>query len=174
MNSKSFLSLLRDSFQDLCEPILYMPGREKSFQAALYASIKMRIHAAQDVAEDLVLEQEVTKSLRLHAIVRRPDLILHVPFESGRTTSRGEGNLVSLEIKVNAGLEAAHADYDKLARMCEMLHYEIGVFVNVGAEYTHWTTYTGRHKDRLKGFAVRLANKVVLINEEPHPSVVEA
>jgi hypothetical protein len=166
VNPEDFLAALRTSLVAIDEPVCYLDGREGTFQARLFTELLHRLPGLGEVAQDFRLEQEVTKTIKLHGFRKRPDLILHKPFELGITGSRTDGNFACMELKVRAGCASALKDYEKLAKFCDQLNYDLGIFINIGRSDTHRDAYDGPHGDRIHGFGVVLQDGVVTITPD--------
>ena len=106
------------------------------------------------------------KRMKDHGFTIRPDIIIHIPFEQANYSARTEGNFVVIELKLRASEAQAVADYENLARMCEVLDYPLGIFVNIASNETYFESYEGEFKDRLHAFGVRLNNDQVVIVEQ--------
>ncbi len=156
------LNIVRESLIAISHPRYYKT--ERGFQGEFLAELKQRLPSLQ--WEGAIVEQEYQKRMPDHGIRIRPDIIVHVPFESGRTISRSEGNFVVFELKLNADAKDALQDYENLSSMCEVLGYPLGVFINISATSAHLNQYHGPHKEKLHAFAVRLHGNQVEVQDE--------
>jgi hypothetical protein len=50
---------------------------------------------------------------------------------------RAEGNRAVVELKLNATTAEAAEDFESLAAMIQVLHYPLGLFVNIASTVTH-------------------------------------
>lgn len=156
------LNIVRQSLAAIKLPRFYKT--ERGFQGALLTELERRLPSLQ--WEGAIVEQEYQKRMRDHGIRKRPDIIIHVPFEDGLHNSRREGNFVVFALKLNAGIKKALSDFKKLSNMCEVLGYPIGIFINISADNAHLNDYHGPHKEKLHAFAVRLNGDQVEVKEE--------
>lgn len=127
------LNIVCESLATINHPHFYKT--ERGFQGAFLAELGLRLPTLQ--WEGTIVEQEYQKRMRDHGIKIRPDIIIHVPFEDGRHNSRREGNFVVFELKLNATPQDALSDYDHLSRICEVLKFLAGIFINMGSNSTH-------------------------------------
>ena len=70
-----------------------------------------------------------------------------------------------IELKLSATEVQAIADYQNLARMCEVLDYPLGIFVNIASTENYFDSYEGEFKQRLYGFGVQSDNGTIVLNE---------
>lgn len=157
------LNFIRESLFAIKHPRFY--ETERGFQGVLLAELVRRIPSIK-CQEPIIVEQEYQKRMSDHGMRIRPDLVIHVPFEAGRQSSRREGNFVAFELKLKAGVNEALADYANLSSMCEVLDYPLCVFINIGASSAHLNEYHGPHKEKLHAFSVRLYMGQVEVREE--------
>ena len=125
--------LLLEALKSIREPHLF--ETERGFQGELLAQLRIRIGDAQFPGEPIV-EQEYQKTMPLHGLNTRPDIIVHIPFERGRAEQRDQGNFVAMELKLRATERDAIEDFGKLARICEILAYPLAVFINIDSRET--------------------------------------
>ena len=137
---------------------------ERGYQGALIAELQNELTSFN--WDNAIIEQEYQKRIRPHGIRVRPDIIIHVPFNSDEHNTRGEGNFVVFELKLNARENAALTDLENLSQMCSLLNYPLGVFININASSTHLDKYDGENKDKLVGYSVNLNNDQVSFVKE--------
>jgi hypothetical protein len=133
---------------------------ERGYQGELLA----RLHAALPalgLPGDAIIEQEYQKTLPLHNINIRPDIIVHVPTPEGG--NRAVGNFAVFELNFQAGPKEAQEDFDNLDTVIGALNYPLGVFVNIDSIRTQSASYQGAHRDRIHFFAVRLIDGSVQV-----------
>lgn len=139
---------------------------ELGYQAELYAELRTELqHFGWNNA---IIEQEYQKRIKDHKTRIRPDLIIHVPFDSNKHNSRGEGNFVVFELKLNSNNNEKKAiiDYEKLAVMCEELSYPYAVSININGNTTYIEKYVGVHKDKILAYRVKLVGDNVEVQRE--------
>lgn len=135
---------------------------ERGFQGELSSELRNRLPAFE--LQGAIVEQEYQKRQKAHGFNIRPDIIIHIPFEGSGFSKRDEGNFVVIELKHKAAKSEAVEDYNKLSKMCEVLNYPFGVFVNIQSDQTYFENFEGKYKDRLCGFAVMFdetENKII-------------
>ena len=137
---------------------------ERGYQGALIAELQNELTSFN--WDNAIIEQEYQKRIRPHGIRVRPGIIIHVPFNSDEHNTRGEGNFVVFELKLNARENAALTDLENLSQMCSLLNYPLGVFININASSTHLDKYDGENKDKLVGYSVNLNNDQVSFVKE--------
>lgn len=162
MNELQLLTIVRESLLAVSNPRYY--ETERGFQGALLAELNSRLPSLQ--LADAIVEQEYQKRMPEHGIRIRPDIIIHVPFKEGRHNSRREGNFVAFELKINANQNSAFEDYKSLSKMCDVLGYPLGIFINIASNTAFLNDYQGSHKDKLYAFSVWLESGQVQLNEE--------
>lgn len=98
-----------------------------------------------------------------HRLSLRPDIIVHIPFQRG-TRSRREGNFAVFELKLRAQLKDAQKDFEKLSRICSVLGYPLGIFINIDSEETYFD-FNESFQYSIYVFAIQLSGERVLIRE---------
>jgi len=156
------IEAIRDSICRVTHPRFY--ETERGFQGEFITQLNQILPAVQP--EGAIVEQEYQKRLPDHGITTRPDVILHIPFDASVNDSRAEGNFVVIELKLAANQPLAVQDFRRLARMCDILDYTFGVFININSTETHLAAYTGPYKKRLSAFAVQLHDGHIVIESE--------
>jgi hypothetical protein len=132
--AEAFLKQMQEALESIREERFF--GTERGFQGELLAELRKRLRESAFPA-DPVVEQEYQKTLPLHGIKIRPDLIIHIPFERERTGTRQEGNFVAVELKLRASAEEAMDAFNNLLPMKEILHYPVTIFINIDSEKTY-------------------------------------
>lgn len=115
---------VRDALTAINNPRFF--ETERGFQGELIAHL-----AALQLPDQAILEQEYQKRQREHGLTIRPDIIIHEPYDPKRHAARTEGNYAVLELKLNATPGEALEDFHSLATMIKVLHYPLGIFVNI-------------------------------------------
>lgn len=133
-NQERFLALLRDALENIREPRFFRT--ERGFQGELLAQLRNRLQNAE-LPGDPIVEQEYQKTMPLHGLNIRPDIVVHIPFERGRAERRDQGNFVAMELKLRATENEARGDFANLKQMREVLGYPLTVFINIDSDETH-------------------------------------
>lgn len=136
---------------------------ERGYQGELLAELRAALPAL-GVQREAIVEQEYQKTLFVHNINIRPDIIIHVPTAPGG--NRRIGNSIVFELKRKAGPKKAQEDFGSLDTIIGALNYPLGVFVNIDSDRTQAAQYQGPYRDRIHFFAVRLVNRAVQIRHE--------
>lgn len=155
------LEIIKASLSSITNPRFY--ETERGYQGELGGELRNRLPLLE--LDGTIVEQEYQKRMKDHGFRIRPDIIIHVPFERSIYTSREEGNFVVIELKHQGTENEALADYESLSRMCEVLGYPLGVFINIDSDKTYFDNYHGPLKERLRSFGVRLDGGQVIITE---------
>ena len=98
-NQEQFLSLLQDALENIREPRLF--ETERGYQGELLVQLARRLEDAA-FPGDPIVEQEYQKTMPLHGITLRPDVVIHIPFDRGNAERRDEGNFVAIELKLRS------------------------------------------------------------------------
>jgi hypothetical protein len=174
MYELTVLEIIRESLSQITNSHWFQD--ERGYQGELLSEIKKRI-SDQSWAASAVVQQEYQKRLEEHGLKIRPDLIIHVPFDSKIHKSRREGNFAVIELKINASKAKALEDYQHLSDMCDALDYPLAIFINIGGEKTFFKEYNGTNREKIIAFAVQLIDGEVKLKEKtasyPNPSPVE-
>jgi len=153
---------IRESLASVVTPRFF--ETERGFQGALLAELHKRIPT--HVLKDAIIEQEYQKSLKNHGLTIRPDIVIHEPFDPSRHIDRREGNIAVIALKLNASRAEAAEDFRNLAAMIGVLHYPLGVFVNIASNATHCQLVPPGAKGHILSFAVSLDKRHVHVLEE--------
>jgi hypothetical protein len=130
---------------------------ERGFQGRFACALYKVLDAEKIFPDDAIIEQEYQKRLRDHGTTQRPDLIIHVPFETGHAQKRWEDNFVVFAFKKNADEGTAKDDFGKLDIMFKKLKYPIAFFINInGYPNISLENYEGNYKRRIH----ELSNKM--------------
>lgn len=159
-----FIDKLVSAMSRITHPRYY--NSERGYQGALIAELNSEI--AKLEWEGAIVEQEYQKRIKEHGTKIRPDLIIHVPFDSNQHNTRGEGNFVVFELKLGSNIneQKAIADYESLAIMCEFLSYPYAVFIIIDGDETFLDSYVGPHKDKILALKTKLVEGTVIITRE--------
>lgn len=153
MDRGQFLALFIEALRMIKEPRFF--GTERGYQGELLAELRNRLGGAR-LPGDPIVEQEYQKTISLHGLTIRPDIIIHIPFERGVTNSRREGNFVAVELKCRVGRRQAGDAFENLRQIKEALNYPLTVFVNVDSANTHAELCPGSIAAQTVCIAVRL------------------
>lgn len=159
MDRASLLACIRESLLAVTHPRLY--ATERGFQGELLVQLSNRLK----LDPPALWEQEHQKTLADHGLQIRPDLVLHEPFDPRRHSSRAQGNLAVLELKRNASAKRAMKDFGSLRGMLDVLHYPLGVFVNINSGLTFVDVVPEDLKGRIVCFGVALREGKVHVVE---------
>lgn len=164
MATIDLIDAIRESLRAITNPRFY--ETERGYQAELSAEIRARLPNIQEIDEDAIIEQEFQKRLSAHGLRIRPDLIIHVPFDSESNPDRQSGNFACFELKRRATAAEARGDFDNLCRLMMALRYPIGVFVNIDSADIHESEIPQNNVGQLYSFAVSLKNGSVQVREK--------
>ncbi|MUK42752.1 hypothetical protein GNP61_14435 [Aliivibrio fischeri] len=157
----TFLAGLERALTKVTNPRFF--ETERGYQGALIAALQEEL--ASFNWEKAIIEQEYQKRIREHGIRVRPDIIIHVPFANDEHNTRGEGNFVVFELKLNANESSALVDYANLSAMCSLLNYPLAVFININSNQTHIDKYEGENKHKLVSYSVNLSEDQAVISK---------
>lgn len=163
MNDQKFLEVFRQSIKSIEDKRYF--STERGYQAELYCQLKERLNPTW-IQSKAILEVEYQKTEEKHGIKLRPDIVLHVPFESGQYNNRLSGNYIVIELKLRANERKAKEDFKKLNSIFQELNYPLGIFLNINSDKTFCDRYFGNYGQRLHCFAVKLANNEVIVKYE--------
>jgi hypothetical protein len=142
------VACFRDALAAITAPRFF--STERGFQGELLVQLSQRIR----LPDQAILEQEYQKRQHEHGLTIRPDIVIHEPFDPTRFTDRTQGNLAVVELKLCATAAEAAKDFASLATMIKVLHYPLGVFVNIGAAATYAELVPAEVRGRVVAFAV--------------------
>jgi len=165
------IEIVRRAIQKIKEPRFFRT--ERGYQGALISELRYLLQHTGAQLGNPIVEQEYQKRAREHGLQIRPDIIIHIPYERAVFNSRKEGNFVVIELKLRSSKEAAFNDFEKLERMCEVLGYPIGIFLNIDSNQLYLEEYLQEQERRrqyprnylLHEFSVRLERNTPLIQE---------
>lgn len=159
MTPAEVLAGVRDALQSITAPRLF--ETERGYQGALLGQLDRRLQLPARV----ILEQEYQKQAGRHGVTIRPDIIIHEPFDPERYADRTQGNVAVIELKLRATAAEAADDFKSLGLMMDVLHYPLGVFINIGANRTWAELLPQALQGRVVCFAVFLQDTVVTVVE---------
>ena len=133
---EQFLTIFSEALAATVEPHLFTT--ERGYQGHLMAELRARLKEL-GLPGDPIIEQEYQKTMPLHGITIRPDLIIHIPFDRDSTVDRTQGNFVAIEIKVDATQRKAQDAFGSLQIISKALRYPLTIFLNVGSCQTYAT-----------------------------------
>ncbi len=157
-----FITQLKESLSTIINPRFY--EAEMGFQGELISELRSRLPILK--WDGSIIEQEYYKKAKKHGIRKRPDIIIHVPYNPKVHESRKEGNFVVIELKLKADVDSALKDYKKLSKMCEILNYPLAIFINIGCEETYLDNYNGKNKDKIIAFSIHLSEGQPILREK--------
>ncbi len=139
---------------------------ERGFVTEFYCQLKGQLENENLFPEHSILETEVQKRHSPHyGVTQRPDLLIHIPIETGLTNNSNENNFVVYAFKLNASRDKVEDDFAKLEEMFDRLNYQTGIFINIGSHPTSYLErYQGNFKNRIHEFSIGLVNGLVSIN----------
>ena len=164
MDRAVLLSIVADSLASITAPRYY--ETERGFQGELYAEMRNRL-GDSILPPGAQLEQEYQKTLCAHGLDIRPDIIIHEPFDERRHAARHAGNHAVIELKLAASKRAASKTFESLVAMIDVLHYPLGIFVNINSDVTFTEQIPMTYEDRIVCFAV-------LLGAQGKPAVAQA
>lgn len=132
---------------------------ERGFQGR-FACVLYKIFDVKKIfQDDMIIEVEYQKRIEPHGTKLRPDLIVHVPFESSHSSSRTENNFIVFAFKRQANEDRAKEDFEKLNELFENLEYPLGIFINInGYPNIFLNKYSGNFKNRIHEFCITQTN----------------
>ncbi len=152
-NQEQFLALLQQSLENIREPRLF--ETERGFQGELLANLRHRLEFVALPGAPIV-EQEYQKTIPVHGLNFRPDIIVHIPFERGKVERRDQGNFVAMELKLRSSENEAREDFAKLEQMQKVLGYPLTIFINIDSELTYGNALPEAIAEQTVCYAVRL------------------
>src|SRR5271167_3840878 len=133
---------------------------ERGFHGRFYCALQQALEKRGVLEGGRILEMEYQKSAR-HGMSQRPDIVLHIPAEESGAAVY-ENNAAVWALKRHATENDARTDFDKLDEMLGVLHYELGIFVNIDSGEDFAASYRGAFPDRVFTVAVSVdGGKVV-------------
>jgi hypothetical protein len=129
-----FVAVLQQALESVTEERALQD--ERRFQGALLQELARRLERGM-LPSDPLIEEEYQKTLPMHGITIRPDIIVHVPFERGLAPRRDQGNFVAIELKRRASAAKATDAFANLAVLRKVLHYPLTIFINIDSQATH-------------------------------------
>lgn len=134
---------------------------ERGFVNKFSHFLELEIENNNPFPENTIVEAEVQKRLNAHYGIRqRPDLLIHIPIETGLTENANENNFVVYAFKLKGVHSIVNEDFAKLDEMFEGLNYEVGIFINIGSYPNSFLeNYNGNYKERIHEFSVNLSEE---------------
>lgn len=157
------LNITLNALREVVNPRFYRT--ERGFVSHFSHHLETQIQGQILFPEGTIIEVEVQKRLNDHHGVRqRPDLLIHIPIETGLTDKSNENNFVVYGFKLNGNNQISQEDFRKLDEMFEALNYEIGIFVNINSyPNTYLQNYNGNFRNRIHEYSINLTNGSVNI-----------
>jgi hypothetical protein len=133
---------------------------ERGFVTEFYCQLTRQLEQVDLFPAHTILETEVQKNRIAHyGLTQRPDLLIHIPIETGLTQNANENNFVVFAFKLGGNPARVQSDYDKLEEMFHHLNYATGIFINIGAyPTTYLDTYNGNFRDRIHELSIATEN----------------
>ncbi len=144
------LSSIRAALSTCAHPRLF--ETERGFQGQLLIELSKHFQ----LPDQAIIEQEYQKRLHVHGLTIRPDIVIHEPYNPTRHASRASGNIAVIELKLNANADEAAADFASIADMLRVLHYPLGIFVNINSRETYAELVPEDAKGLIVAYAVSL------------------
>lgn len=160
LKPEQVLAGVRVALRGIAAPRLF--ETERGYQGALLGQLERSLQLPARV----IVEQEYQKQAGRHGLTIRPDIIIHEPFDPARHRDRRDGNVAIIELKLRATAAEAAGDFNSLASMLNVLHYPLGIFINVDATATHAELVPPDIRGRVVCFAVALRDGSVTLAEE--------
>ena len=131
---------------------------ERGYVTEFYRQLNPLVRDSNLFPPQTILETEVQKRRNDHfGVTQRPDLLIHIPIETGLTDRPNENNFVVYAFKRNGNLARTIIDFNNLDEMFINLNYEIGIYINIGRfPEIFLYNYEGRYKSRIHEFSVGL------------------
>jgi hypothetical protein len=126
------LGTLLLAIDQIREPRLF--STERGYQGQLATEFDRLLDAYPDKMTRPLVEEEYQKCAERHGIRMRPDIIVHIPFDRGVSPTRRHDNYLVILLKLSATRTKAYADFAKLEKICQVLNYPLGAFVNIASE----------------------------------------
>ena len=162
MNSEEMISLIIEALKNVNS--LRFFRTERGYQGRFACALYKILDGKRIFPDDAIIEEEYQKNYTSHGTRQRPDLIIHVPFEAGRSGTRSENNFVVFAFKKDANEKKAKGDFEKLDALFDKLKYPLGIFINVSERQGIFLDkYTGTNKNRIHEFCVKLVDDKVNI-----------
>lgn len=152
-DQQKLLTTLRKVLEIIHEKNLFQD--ERGYQGALIQELSKHLVDAS-LPGDPIIQEEYQKTLPHHGIRIRPDIIIHIPFERGKTAQRKEGNFVAIELKRRAGKRKAQDAFANLVELRNSLRYPLTIFINIDSNQTHFALCPRSIATQTICFAVRL------------------
>ena len=136
---------------------------ERGFQSEFYKQLSNNLDGKNIFPEHTILEAEVQKrNLDHYGVTQRPDLLIHIPIETGITQNANENNYVNFAFKLNGNINSSISDYEKLDQMFNLLNYELGIYININKyPIVYLNNYEGIYRNRIHEFSINLDNERV-------------
>ena len=164
MADKNIIIAVRESLLAICHPRFF--ETERGYQGELLAELRNRLPILQIENGRTVVEQEYQKTLQSHGVKRRPDLLLHEPFDQQHHRDRTQGNYAVFELKRRGTPRKAKDDFCSLSQLMTALKYPLAFFINIDSRITQIAHAPNNLPGRLVAFAVKLKDGHVILKEE--------
>ena len=122
-----FIRLVIEAIRQITVPRYF--NTERGYVGEFYHHLSNLLRDNPMFPVQAILETEVQKRIPDHfGVKQRPDLIIHIPIETGLTNNANENNFVVFAFKQKANMRRALNDFDNLDEMFSALNYDKGVF----------------------------------------------
>ena len=113
----AFIEIVITALKEIVSPRFFMT--ERGFQGNFAIALNKILGEHNIFPEGTIIEEEYQKTLKLHGITQRPDLIIHVPIESSHSTNRKETNYIACEFKLSGNKIKVMKDFENLNELIE-------------------------------------------------------
>jgi len=157
MDSELIIKVIIEALKRMDSPRFFKT--ERGFQGRFACALYEIFDAKNIFQDDTIIEEEYQKRIKPHGTRLRPDLIIHVPVESGHSNSRTENNFVVFAFKKQTNKDRAKEDFEKLNELFEKLKYPLGIFINInGRSEIFLNKYSGLFKKIIHEFCITQTN----------------
>ena len=149
-----FITLVIEAIRQITIPRYF--NTERGYVGELYHHLSNLLVNNTMFPEYTILETEVQKRANDHyGVNQRPDIIVHIPIETGISNNAFDNNFVVMAFKKKSNSRVAQLDFNKLDQMFRALHYQKGIFVNIkGYPRTFLGDYTGDYRERIHELSI--------------------
>ena len=152
----SFIEIVITALKEINSPRFFKT--ERGFQGRFTIALYKKLGENNIFPNGTIIEEEYQKSLKLHGIKQRPDLIIHVPIETSHSSNRKENNYVVFAFKLSGNKTKVLKDFEKLNELIEKLDYSLGIFININSLNSFLGEYQGPNKDKIHEFCIKQSN----------------
>lgn len=152
----NIIDLIIEALRRINNPRYYR--NERGFITEFYHQLSPLVQNSRLYPPETILETEVQKRRADHfGINQRPDMLIHIPIETGLTDRPDENNFVVFAAKRRGGRRQSLDDFRKLDEMFLHLNYELGIYINLQRYPSRFLPhYVGPYKPRIHEFSIAL------------------